>query len=492
MKLFITFFIFYSNLSYASCVKESTLANLGAPISGNSEKQPPSFEVHQRILNLLTTGLDQHFFTIEAVNNFNLNIVDHKSLTKTAIRALYSKSPVLLNAGPHISALQVLFENIRDLPSFKAELRNFIATKSLLHKQQHDVIQNTVPKFTPLEFVNIRPISFKTTLNLPDSVKMGGGAYSMINGIVPITFTHELSISKTPITIAMWLDVMGEIPKNSNQNLDNLNTPIIEISEPAIYFFLNRLSEKHGLKPAYDREFLANASAAWVSQGKPLPDGPEPSYEELEKYAARNLVTWINAQAHPAALYELSVDLRHIEGFRLPTVLELTMIYEKVWRSLNKIHPPDPIETWSSRLGTHVYVADEDLEIKFHNRDVGQKKYLEVEPNHFVGNLLTTLPLMVSESAHAIKQLNEKIWIESQFDDLSKQNDPPFAMDPLTLHRVVLKNTVHKPIGMRLTLGWEPDRLLDNPRPWGLSGNPNMLLNGIADKGFIAVRTIIP
>ena len=82
---------------------------------------------------------------------------------------------------------------------------------------------------------------------------------------VEVTLTHPIEVMSTPVTQKQWVEIMGENPSFFSKGEDSIivsregksirmnpDHPVETITWWSALEFANRLSEKHGLKPAYD------------------------------------------------------------------------------------------------------------------------------------------------------------------------------------------------------------------------------------------------
>ena len=85
------------------------------------------------------------------------------------------------------------------------------------------------------------------------------------NKKVEVTLTHPIEVMSTPVTQKQWVEIMGENPSRFSKGENSIvvtlkgksirmnpDHPVERTSWWSALEFANRLSEKHGLKPAYD------------------------------------------------------------------------------------------------------------------------------------------------------------------------------------------------------------------------------------------------
>ena len=147
---------------------------------------------------------------------------------------------------------------------------------------------------------------------------------------VEVTLTHPIEVMSTPVTQKQWVEIMGENPsyyskgegskvihwkgKSVKMNPDH---PVERITWWSALEFANRLSEKHGLKPAYDLK-----GVTWR----------EGTREEGGTLQGEKGEVKINEN------YYLS------EGYRLPTEAEQTYLLRAGGKSGGKYHFGDKEE----------------------------------------------------------------------------------------------------------------------------------------------------
>ena len=95
---------------------------------------------------------------------------------------------------------------------------------------------------------------------------VGPGRFLMGEGKkVEVTLTNSIEVMSTQVTQKQWVEIMGENPSRFSEGKDSIvvnikggpvrmrpDHPVEEITWWSVLVFANRLSEKNGLKPAYD------------------------------------------------------------------------------------------------------------------------------------------------------------------------------------------------------------------------------------------------
>ena len=150
------------------------------------------------------------------------------------------------------------------------------------------------------------------------------GHFLVDRGKAEVRLTHPIEVMSTPVTQKQWVEIMGENPsyhfkgegatvvhwkgKSISMRVDH---PVEQISWWSALVFANRLSEKHGLKPAYDLR-----GVKWAEGSRPEDGGLMQEEGEVK----------INEN------YYLS------EGYRLPTEAEQEYLLRGGGKSREKYH----------------------------------------------------------------------------------------------------------------------------------------------------------
>ena len=150
------------------------------------------------------------------------------------------------------------------------------------------------------------------------------------NKKVKVTLTHPIEVMSTPVTQKQWVEIMGENPSKFSKGGDSIvvnvkgksirmnpDHPVEQISWWSALEFANRLSEKHGLKPAY---YLKGVT--W-KKGTQAEDGTL----EREKGEVK-----------------INKDYYQSEGYRLPTEAEQEYLLRAGGKSRGDYHFGDKEE----------------------------------------------------------------------------------------------------------------------------------------------------
>ena len=144
------------------------------------------------------------------------------------------------------------------------------------------------------------------------------------NKKVEVTLTHPIEVMSTPVTQKQWVEIMGENPSRFSEGENsvvvtlkgksirmNPDHPVERITWWSVLEFANRLSEKHGLEPAYDLK-----GVTW-KKGTQAEDG---TLERAKGEAGINK------------------DYYQSEGYRLPTEAEQEYLLRAGGKSKGMYH----------------------------------------------------------------------------------------------------------------------------------------------------------
>ena len=147
---------------------------------------------------------------------------------------------------------------------------------------------------------------------------------------VEVTLTNPIEVMSTPVTQKQWVEIMGENPSHFSKGKDSIvvdvkgksirmnpDHPVERITWWSVLEFTNRLSEKHGLEPAYDLK-----GVTW-KKGTQAEDGTL----EREKGEVK-----------------INKDYYQSEGYRLPTEAEQEYLLRAGGKSRGDYHFGDKEE----------------------------------------------------------------------------------------------------------------------------------------------------
>ena len=150
------------------------------------------------------------------------------------------------------------------------------------------------------------------------------------NKKVEVTLTHPIEVMSTPVTQKQWVEIMGENPSRFSRGKDSIvvhvkgksvrmnpDHPVERITWWSVLEFANRLSEKHGLEPAYDLK-----GVTW-EQGTQAENGT------LQRKKGE---------------VKINRDYYQSEGYRLPTEAEQEYLLRAGGKSRGEYHFGDKEE----------------------------------------------------------------------------------------------------------------------------------------------------
>lgn len=170
---------------------------------------------------------------------------------------------------------------------------------------------------------------------------------------IEIDVPHSFEMMSTKITQKMWVEIMGVNPSSHTGHLD---LPVENISWWSAVVFANKLSEKQGLKPAYDL-----TGVEWKR-------GTSAEAGTLKTKESELLVhEWINQHNH---------NVYETEGYRLPTVAEALYVRKNLGTADGAYYFGDSID----ELKEHAWF--------YHNSNgetqpVAEKKPLTIDGHSF-------------------------------------------------------------------------------------------------------------
>lgn len=161
------------------------------------------------------------------------------------------------------------------------------------------------------------------TLNRPEFQPVLPGSFELSDSheSVSVTLTHKIEVMKNLVTQYQWVELMGENPSNfksgaySASMVINGKThvlqpdlPIANITWWSAIEFANRLSIKHGLKPAYDLTGLT-----------PM------SFPGMPALTAENGM--LSTSGFSVKINAPNGNIYEAEGYRLPTEAEIAYLF---------------------------------------------------------------------------------------------------------------------------------------------------------------------
>lgn len=175
-----------------------------------------------------------------------------------------------------------------------------LAEMGIVRQRRQEVRDSSEKLFQALELHPIPPGSFKMG---EDGKKRN------------VTLTHSIEAMSTPVTQKQWVDLMGanpsafadgphtiEVTVNGHKIKMQPNNPVESVSWWSTLVYANKLSEMHGLKPAYNLSEIRFAPGFLAEQGRLMLHN-----------GVHSVRLKINAPGG---------DIYRAEGFRLPTSAE--------------------------------------------------------------------------------------------------------------------------------------------------------------------------
>lgn len=176
-------------------------------------------------------------------------------------------------------------------------------------------------------------------------IKKGSFKMGKVGKEVAVTLTHDYEMMSTLVTQKMWLEVMGENPSHFRGSLD---LPVESITFWSALVFLNRLSEKRGLKPVYDLSMIQWKKDTKAEDGSLVPVGIIEDSGQSNVTEEKRINTLFN-QSHP--------NIYQTEGYRLPTEAEFEFVMKNRGRS-NTLYFSSNDETEVDEYAWHQANAD--------------------------------------------------------------------------------------------------------------------------------------
>ena len=187
--------------------------------------------------------------------------------------------------------------------------------KKRVRVKREETRKETQDVYRKIEFLPVSPGRFL----------MGEG-----NNQVEATLTNPIEVMSTPVTQKQWVEIMGENPSRFSEGENSIvvtlkgksirmnpDHPVESITWWSVLEFANRLSEKHGLEPAYDLKGVTWKKGTQAENGT----------LEGEK-----------------GVVKINKDYYQSEGYRLPTEAEQEYLLSGGGKSRGKYHFGDKEE----------------------------------------------------------------------------------------------------------------------------------------------------
>lgn len=190
----------------------------------------------------------------------------------------------------------------------------------------------------------VRTTTKITTVNTDQKIEflpIPAGKFKMSDKRVEIELTHDIEMMTTPVTQKQWVELMGENPSFFSKGPNSVTVtikghniemqpdhPVENVNWWSVLAFANKLSEKAGLKPAYDLSKLDLYS--WTTA------------------AAGNLTPSPGTAGHISVPAKLIYEA---EGYRLPTDAEFEYVVRlagevQVWYAFEGGEDNLPLYAW--------------------------------------------------------------------------------------------------------------------------------------------------
>ena len=187
--------------------------------------------------------------------------------------------------------------------------RATLEKRARVRVSREETREETQSIYQRLEFYSVkRPVHFET--------RDKGGKK------LPVSLTYPIEVQSTPVTQNQWVEIMGENPSRFSKGeytvvLDfhgklielQPDNPVENVTLWSVFEFANRLSEQHGLPPAYDLSGIN-----WKSGTK-----PENGTLSSKGMGVDALRIYVKGKSHDPSEGDIYYQA---EGYRLPTLAE--------------------------------------------------------------------------------------------------------------------------------------------------------------------------
>ena len=190
--------------------------------------------------------------------------------------------------------------------------RATLAKRARVRVKREEVREETRDPYQKLEFHPVkRPVSFE----------MRDEKDKML-----VTLTYPTEVQSTPVTQKQWVEIMGENPSRFVEGEEHSailtfhgkdiklqpDNPVEYVTWWSVLVFANRLSEKHGLPPAYDLSGID-----WEPDTRPENGTLRPAGQNKEKI--KKIRVYAKGKSHDPSKGDIYYQ---VEGYRLPTEAE--------------------------------------------------------------------------------------------------------------------------------------------------------------------------
>lgn len=386
-----------------------------------------------------------------------------------------------LTANVQLSTLKILIGKIKTSDTLREYLGHFLALQKINRIQVENIISVSKPLArTPMANVSSIPIRF----SLVDRAPEPGSRILLRRSSPEIQFSKDLMVSQSPITQDIWdsvfLSVLNLEDHPGNRAPVHPDQMMLEITYPSALVFLNVLSELHELRPAYRMDTLIQ-NTMHTTRFKRGTFGaallPISDIDKLLHYAYRNELVW-----NPKVAFNLNelinnsmYDIYETSGFRLPTIAEMAMIFEKIRlsRFSNRLR-----SVYTLNFSSIEFLWDLNFGWERQNSSIAKRfSPEEVDLNEFIYDYLGFYALLTHETGQSVGNLEHALWGYPQdYPDLKNFTSTQLDSNEKPNYAGVPSGSSlldHQPVNQR----------------W-LSLGPDGLFRGLEQEGFVAVRSL--
>ena len=198
--------------------------------------------------------------------------------------------------------------------------RAALEKRAQVRVRREETQQETRDPYQKLEFHPVkRPAHFKVVGGGKSERRLMAPTYP-----IEVALTYPIEVQSTPVTQKQWVEVMGENSSHFAKGEDSVvlnfhgkpirlrpDHPVESVTWWSVLVFANRLSEKHGLPPAYDLSDIT-----WDPDTRPENGTLRPMREGNKGEKIR-----VYAKGEKHDPYEGDIYYQ-AEGYRLPTTAE--------------------------------------------------------------------------------------------------------------------------------------------------------------------------
>ena len=211
---------------YASCTQ-----SLSESIEDTSHTQQFNAYMARLLLEGVLTPID--------IENFVLSLTKQQKLTNPFGSLEDNKNIASHSRLSHAKNLQFYIENADlDFQEILSWSQNQLSTQQQTAEAKQATTETTSSPYVQMKFYPIKARTFDTTNQFGHKMK--------------VTLTTDFEMMHTPVTQAMWIELMKDNPAEWQDGPHKLDHPIENITWWSAAVFANRLSDKMGYKKVYD------------------------------------------------------------------------------------------------------------------------------------------------------------------------------------------------------------------------------------------------